>query len=221
MCIRDRFSCQRFFFVVILTALATGTHPLFVGAENQTDPDQTEPLVLTVPPSGEIIRNLKKDDVVELSVAVLHPSTLPDNGRLRLSWELISPDDSSVFAISNSEKVQREVNAFGIYTRPTANIHKILHALDSDFFTMYRAPVTGTYRLRVQPEENRTSIFDAEGRWREAGSAPAIASSPGKVLWPKDSFIQLAVNIRSLELTEPSDLNPVSYTHLRAHETLR
>ena len=72
---------------------------------------------------------------------------------------------------------------------------------------MYRAPVTGTYRLRVQPEENKTSIFDAEGRWREAGSAPAIASSPGKVLWPKDSFIQLAVNIRSLELTEPSDLN--------------
>ena len=69
------FSCQRFFFVVILAALATGTHPLFVGAENQTDPDQTEPLVLTVPPSGEIIRNLKKDDVVELSVAVLHPST--------------------------------------------------------------------------------------------------------------------------------------------------
>lgn len=201
------FSCHHFFFVVILATLSTGTHPLFAGAENQTKPEQTETVVLTIPPSGEITRNLKQDDIVELSVAVLHPSTLPDNGRLRLSWELISPDDSSVFAISDSEKVQREVDAFGIYTRPTANIHKILHALDADFFTMYRAPVTGTYRLRVQPEENRTSLFDAEGRWREAGSAPAIASSPRKVLWPKDSLVQLAVNIRSLELTEPSDLD--------------
>ena len=51
----------------------------------------------------------------------------------------------------------RKPDAFGIYTKPTADWEKVLHALDPDLYLVYRAPVTGQYLLEVAACRRRRS----------------------------------------------------------------
>ena len=102
---------------------------------------------------------LTADQVVELSVRIPQPSQLPRHGRVGVSWSLVHETSDPRATRSDSAAAvsfpSRKADAFEIMTRPTANWEKTLHALDPDVYVVYRAPVSGEYRLEVAPVVRR------------------------------------------------------------------
>src|SRR5262245_3067454 len=58
-----------------------------------------------------------------------------------------------------------------------AGYRKILHALDPDFYIVYRAPKAATYQLKVSAVTEEEPIFNL-ARWREPGSIQAVERFP-------------------------------------------
>ena len=79
---------------------------------------------------------------------------------------------------------------------------KVLHALDSDLYLVYRAPVAGLYRLEIAPITDEASTFAKPEslRWREDGIAPQAVTFPDKTPWPAGKSVPLSVAINPLEL---------------------
>ena len=120
---------------------------------------------LTVPNAGvEKTVQLVKGQAFEFHVAIDAPSQLPNNARLRVRWDLVESDDVANTPHVSEGGQPREIDAFGIYTAPTASWNKLLHALDSDVFLAYRAPVTGRYRISITQENGSVGLFTQE-RW--------------------------------------------------------
>ena len=91
--------------------------------------------------------DLKAGEAVEVSVRIRKPSSLPDNTRIRA--RIIQLDGTS----------EKEVF-----------VEKILHALDGDIYTPFRAPRDGHFAVIVEPAEDEVTLFEGK-RWREAGAA--------------------------------------------------
>src|SRR5262245_27006944 len=68
--------------------------------------------------------DLKQGETIEISVSLPRPSLLPQHGRVGVSWKLIAKNTPT--------GSPRKPEAFGIYTNPTADWKKVLHALDPD-----------------------------------------------------------------------------------------
>src|SRR5690606_19168557 len=100
-------------------------------------------------------------------------------------------------------KPARAIDAEGIYTPPTADWSKLLHALDTDTYVVYRAPLSGVYELRVRPETGKTDLFAGE-RWREQGSAPDMFPVPDEVTWPSEVAAEVSVSVRNLPIPSAS-----------------
>src|SRR5262245_43609051 len=81
---------------------------------------------------------LQRGETVELSVGLPTPSTLPRHGRVGVRWTLVEAKDAATLPAL----LERKPDAFGIYTKPTADWQKVLHALDADLYLVYRAPVS-------------------------------------------------------------------------------
>ncbi|MBM3458149.1 MAG: hypothetical protein FJX77_06415, partial [Armatimonadetes bacterium] len=143
-------------------------------------------------------RRLAAGEAVQISVHLDKPSALPENGRLGVEWALVRPDNATD-VVETPEKGAREWNAFGIYTRPTAGWKKTLHALDPDVFTLYRAPVAGTYRLSVAPILEGPPVGDGP-RWREKGGAPDLFPAPLRTPWPPIYRAPLTVALEPVTL---------------------
>lgn len=105
--------------------------------------------VSQLPQPVERTVDLAAGEVAEIGVSIVRPSDLAANGRLLVKWE--SPD-----------------------SRPELGWSKRLHALDSDVYLLYRAPVAGKYRLTVAVDNEPTDLFE-KNRWREKGVAPLVA----------------------------------------------
>ena len=115
--------------------------------------------------------DLAAGEVAEIGAWVVKPSELPVNGRLLVKWEAIgSPRD--------------------------LGWSKRLHALDPDVYLLYRAPVTGKYRLTVAVDDEATDLFE-KNRWREKGIAPLVASF-AKATWPKEKQVAVKTFVRTV-----------------------
>ena len=152
-------------------------------------------LATSVPGNANVTVTLDSGQVVELSGRVLQPSQLAANARVRVRFELVDPNDTAAFKLD--EKFGRAIDAEGIYTAPTANWSKLLHALDADVHLVYRAPLKGTYRLSAAPADDDVSQFDGP-RWREAGKAAVINAAPRTVKWPQGAKVDVALTVRSV-----------------------
>ncbi len=155
--------------------------------------------------------DLKRGETFELSVSLPQPSSLPQHGRIGVRWRLEKPDTAESLPTSGS----RKPDAFGIYTPPTTDWKKVLHALDSDLYLVYRAPVTGLYTLEISPVTDEATVFEG-ARWREDGVAPQAVTFPRQTPWPAGKSVPLSVTINPLDLkdarqagmhveTEPND----------------
>ena len=152
---------------------------------------------------------LDQGESVRISIHLPQPSLLPPNGLVGVNWKLVEKhrqieEKTNKTLVPNLKS--REPNAFGIYTQPTANWEKVLHALDPDLFLIYRAPVSGTYVLTIFPEKNGNSLFDGP-RWRETGLAPQIPAFPKTILWPKNIKTPLNLQVTPIDLKGKRDLN--------------
>lgn len=148
---------------------------------------------------------LRAAEVVAISARIVEPSTLPANGRVRATWQLVHADDPTQVPRAPEGDSGRKVGAFEIYTPPTPNWSKLLHALDNDVCVYYRAPVAGEYKLMVEPEGGDVKLFDGE-RWRENGVAPSADPIPSAVPWPAGASVKVAVSVEPLDLDAPADL---------------
>ena len=165
------------------------------------DLTKSDSLTLTVSNTGvEKTVWLEKGHAIELHAAIASPSQLPDNARLRVRWDLIQTDDKANAPHVSDQDQPRAVDAFGIYTAPTASWDKLLHALDSDVFLAYRAPVSGTYRISITQENGSVDLFRQE-RWREKGSAPNIVKVTDSIQWPKDATSDVTVRWHPIDLS--------------------
>ena len=149
---------------------------------------------------------LRAGQTVEISARAEKPSQLPPNARLRVDWKLLSADTPEEVprGMTNGQPQGREVDAFGIYTTPTPDWNKLLHALDPDVYVVYRAPVAGQYQLSIQPETGATDLF-AGSRWREKGNAPQFRPSPPAVPWPAEMPVAISVALKTLDVESTSE----------------
>jgi len=157
--------------------------------------------------------DLKRGETFELSVGLPTPSSLPQHGRVGVRWTLIEEKKGSPSATSMPSLSARKPDAFGIYTKPTADWKKVLHALDPDLYLVYRAPVAGLYALEIAPITDEATVFEGS-RWREDGAAPQAVTFPRRTPWPVGKSVPLALSINPLDLktetsmrveTEPND----------------
>ncbi len=144
--------------------------------------------------------DLKRGETFELSVSLPTPSSLPRQGRVGVRWTLVE-ENKEAGATNLPSLLQRQPDAFGIYTRPTADWKKVLHALDPDLYLVYRAPVAGLYALEISPVTDEATVFEGS-RWREDGIAPQANSFPRRTPWPVGKPVPLSVVINPLELTK-------------------
>ena len=97
---------------------------------------------------------LKAGDIREISLSLPQPSKFPPNAKFRVEW--ISPTDKIPV------------------------IRKTLHALDTDFFCLYRASVAGVYTLRLTPISGDAPPNPNDVHWRERGSILKLTSETSK-----------------------------------------
>ncbi len=95
-----------------------------------------------------------------------------------------------------------------------AGYRKVLHALDADFYLLYRAPKAGTFTLRMQPVEDEEPIFN-KTRWRELGTVQKLERFPARTPWPAGVSASLRASLKPVTIgastrgmhleTEPND----------------
>src|SRR5262245_2890293 len=147
---------------------------------------------------------LNRGETFELSVSLPRPSALPEHGRVGVRWTLIEEKKGLVEPAAgdrSSATRQRQPEEFGIYTLPTDDWKKVLHALDPDVYLVYRAPVTGRYSLELAPVTDEVPVFEGS-RWRESGTAPQAVIYPRKTPWPAGKSLPITVSVNPLELRE-------------------
>ncbi len=141
---------------------------------------------------------LKQGETVEISVGLARHASLPPNGRIAAEWTLAHSDGILI------RDGARKADAFGIYTLPTANWRKVLHALDPDVYLIYRAPKTGKYVLQLTPVTDEPPVGDGP-RWREKGGAPQMASVPKSTPWPKGTVAPVRVSVKPINVGTDSE----------------
>lgn len=183
---------------------APGARPASPTGEARSDRDTVE--VVRLSGAWQRAYHLPAGRVVEISVHLERPSTLPPNARVAVEWTLARDKGSGgqqgnarPEPIPSSAPVGRKPDAFGIYTLPTADWRKTLHALDGDVYLVYRAPVSGRYTLRLKPLTEEEPVGSSP-RWREAGHAPQLVPPPRRTPWPAGTVAPVAVSVRPVAL---------------------
>src|SRR5262245_31480670 len=158
---------------------------------------------------------LQRGETFELSVGLPSPSSLPRHGRVGVRWTLVEEKKESGAATSFPALFARKPDAFGVYTQPTADWKKVLHALDPDVYLVYRAPVTGLYALEIAPVTDEATVFEGARR-REDGFAPQAVVFPRVTPWPAGKSVPLSVTIQPL-----GPLGPLGPLELNAETGMR
>lgn len=154
----------------------------------------------TITKNQSFIQNveLKAGDTFETTVRIVQPSAMFANARLRTTFSLVQATDvNQTPRVADDETLAREVDAPGIYTAPTADWSKVLHSHDPDVYVNYRAPVDGTYRITVAPEEGTLAMHETE-RWREPGNIRKTDGPPRTVPWPADASVDVSFQLLPL-----------------------
>jgi hypothetical protein len=140
--------------------------------------------------------DLKAGQAVDISVRVKKPSSLPENGRVRAKIVQLAGDKSA-----------NEKEVF---------VEKILHALDGDLYTPFRAPRDGRFAVIVEPAEDELTLFEGN-RWREAGKVDELLAASRAVAWPGDKSIDVSVQVRHLRM--PDAKNESSFIEFEPNDT--
>ena len=82
-----------------------------------------------------------------------------------------------------------------------AGYRKVLHALDPDFYMLWRAPKAGSYVLKVVKVEDEDAVFNLP-RWRENGVIPKINAFPQRTPWPAGAKVKLRADLRPVSFGE-------------------
>ena len=126
--------------------------------------------------------SLEEGETLELGIRIATPSSLPPNARIEVTWD--GPDIDSRAEDRKDHRV-----------RATTDWTKVLHALDPDVLTVYRAPVSGTYALRLATLKDRQQPLGPIPH--DTGRAPL--ANPLPAITPSVDGVELQVEIRPIE----------------------
>ena len=79
-----------------------------------------------------------------------------------------------------------------------AGYRKVLHALDPDFYMVYRPPVTGRMELKITAVTDEEPVFNLP-RWREPGSIEKVERFPKITLWPAGFHVPLRAVVKPVD----------------------
>jgi hypothetical protein len=137
--------------------------------------------------------DLKAGQAVDISTRIKKPSSLPENGRVRAKIvQLADAKEKEVF------------------------VEKILHALDGDLYTPFRAPRDGRFAVIIEPAEDELTLFEGN-RWREAGKVDELLAASRAVAWPGDKSVDVSVQVRHLGM--PEARNGSSFIEFEPNDT--
>lgn len=120
---------------------------------------------------------LERHQAIELSARIVQPGSLPPNARVRVT--VLSPVE-------------------GPQAEEQIHLSKVLHALDGDLFTVFRAPEAGPYSIAMEPDESELTLFEGN-RWREAGHVDDLLAAPRAVKWPDGSQAEVTISTRKID----------------------
>ena len=80
-----------------------------------------------------------------------------------------------------------------------AGFRKVLHALDPDFYLLYRAPRAGKFTLKATVVEDEEATFN-QPRWREPGSVQKVYRFPRRTPWPTDKTAVISLSLKAVTL---------------------
>ncbi|MDE0106418.1 MAG: hypothetical protein OXN96_01340 [Bryobacterales bacterium] len=124
---------------------------------------------------------LEEGAAFDISLQLVEPSGLPPNARIEVRWS--GPElPNSGFA---GDRGDPSVIA-------TADWSKVLHALDPDLHLVYRAPVSGTYSIRLEPVLDREQPLGPIPH--DTGLAPLATPLP--TVTPAVDGADVAIRIR-------------------------
>lgn len=158
--------------LLVCGVLAIAIDTPSLGEESAQASTQAALRLDTVPGFTDRVVELAAGELIEVSVQVTHPSSLPTNGRLKVEWEKVGDANG--------------------------RIAKLLHSLDADVYFLYRAPSAGAYRLKIAPDTAPTDLFEAN-RWREKGSAPRVVPIVAGE-WSANERCAVSTSLRKLRL---------------------
>jgi hypothetical protein len=78
-----------------------------------------------------------------------------------------------------------------------AGYRKTLHALDPDFYIVFRAPKAGKYTLNAAVVEEAEPEFNLP-RWRETGTVQKVSALPVKTPWPAGHKARLRLSAKAV-----------------------
>ncbi len=147
---------------------------------------------------------LAAGQTVQVSVRLQDPSQMPANARLQVRWNLVTADNPARKPRKPTDGIvpAREANAFEIYSLPTANWSKWLHALDADIYMIYRAPAHGVYALTLSPAEENVDLFQ-QPVWREPGEVVQHHAPPVSVPWPAGTSVPVEISLQTIDVSSP------------------
>ena len=126
---------------------------------------------------------LEEGATFDVSLQLVEPSALPPNARIEVRWSGPELPDSG-FAGDRGDP-----SVFA-----TADWSKVLHALDPDLHLVYRAPVSGTYSIHLEPVLDREQPLGPIPH--DTGLAPLATALP--TLTPAVDGADVAIGIRPI-----------------------
>ena len=126
---------------------------------------------------------LEAGTAFEVSLQLVEPSALPPNARIEVRWSGPDLPDSGFVGDRGDSSVVA-----------TADWSKVLHALDPDLHLVYRAPVSGTYSIHLEPVLDRGQPLGPIPH--DTGLAPLATPLP--TVTPAVEGVAVAIEIRPI-----------------------
>ena len=153
------------------------------------DPDFQKQIVFEG--SWERQWQLQRDQILQISVGIPRPSTLPPNARIEVRWR--GPDLPDL--AFDGKRGDLDVKA-------SAGWQKTLHALDPDLHLVYKVPTAGLYQLNLETVTDRPQPLGKI--WRDGGLAPLATALP--VRTPGVGRLPIRVSVTPVPAISKGDL---------------
>ena len=134
---------------------------------------------------------LQRDQILQISVGIARPSSLPANARIEVRWR--GPD---------LPDLAFEEKRGDLDVKASAGWEKTLHALDPDLHLVYKVPIAGLYQLELETVTDRSQPLGKI--WRDAGLASRATALPMRT--PQVSQLPISVSVTPVPAVSKDDL---------------
>ena len=134
---------------------------------------------------------LQRDQILQVTVGIPRPSSLPPNARIEVCWR--GPDLPDLAFDGKRGDLDGQASA---------GWEKTLHALDPDVHLVYKVPTAGLYRLNLETVTDRSQPLGKI--WRDSGLAPQATALP--VRSPPLRQLPIRVSVTPVSAISKADL---------------